>query len=163
MIYSIFVDMDDVLTDLHSEVLNTGKIDENFIKQLKDKSMSDEQFWKIVNDAGVEFWSKMQWTSNGKKLWNLIFPSNPTILSAYSKNGIHIIEGKKIWIKNNVSNARHILCLREEKQKFAHPNAILIDDREDNIREWEQSGGIGILYHDKNFDIIKLKITRYLI
>jgi len=162
MIYSIFVDMDDVLTDLHSEVLNTGKIDENFIKQLKDKSMSDEQFWKIVNDAGVEFWSKMQWTSNGKKLWNLIFPSNPTILSAYSKNGIHIIEGKKIWIKNNVDNARHILCLREEKQKFAHPNAILIDDRKDNIKEWQESGGIGIFYEDKDFDNIKITIMKYL-
>ena len=155
--------MDDVLTDLHSEVLNTGKIDENFIKQLKDKSMSDEQFWKIVNDAGVEFWSKMQWTSNGKKLWNLIFPSNPTILSAYSKNGIHIIEGKKIWIKNNVDNARHILCLREEKQKFAHPNAILIDDRKDNIKEWQESGGIGIFYEDKDFDNIKMKIIKYLV
>ena len=163
MKYSIFVDMDDVLTDLHNQIINTGKVGEEEIQKLKQKTMSDEHFWEIVNESGVEFWSKMNWTSNGKKLWNLISPANPTVLSAYSKKGIHIIEGKKIWIKNNINNARHILCLREEKQKFAHPNAVLIDDREDNIDEWEQSGGIGIFYEDKNFDNIKLKIARYLI
>jgi len=52
--------------------------------------------------------------------------------------------------------------VREEKQKYASQNSILIDDREDNIREWKERGGIGIFYEDKNFDDIKLKIMKYL-
>jgi rhodanese-related sulfurtransferase len=163
MRYSIFVDMDDVLTDLHNRLISTGKIKEDTFQQIKEKSLREKLFWEVVNDGGVEFWSRMGWTSNGKKLWNLIYPNRPTILSACKKDGKFMVDGKKMWIKKNVNNARHILCLREEKQKFAHPNAVLIDDREENIKEWEQSGGIGIFYEDKNFDDIKLTITRYLI
>ena len=32
------------------------------------------------------------------------------------------------------------------KQKYAAPNHILIDDRKDLIEEWESQGGIGILH-----------------
>ena len=32
------------------------------------------------------------------------------------------------------------------KAKYAAPNAILIDDRSDNIEAWKSAGGIGILY-----------------
>ena len=163
MKYKIFVDMDDVLTDLHKRLMDTGKIEEDTFQKIKEKSLRDELFWNIVNPGGVEFWSEMEWTKNGKKLWNLILPSNPTILSACNKDGIYTKEGKKIWIKNNLGNVNYILCLREEKQKYAHPNAVLIDDRKDNIEEWEQSGGIGIFYEDKNFDDIKLKIKKYLV
>jgi hypothetical protein len=34
------------------------------------------------------------------------------------------------------------------KQDFASPDAILIDDTEKNIKEWQAAGGIGILYKD---------------
>jgi len=54
------------------------------------------------------------------------------------------------------------LCLREDKQKYANSNSILIDDRKDNIREWKQRGGIGVLYNYNDFGNIKLKIKEYL-
>jgi len=166
MNYKIFVDMDDVLTDLHKRLMDTGKLEEDTFDKIEEKSLRDELFWNIVNPGGVEFWSEMEWTPNGKKLWELIFSHNPTILSACNKDGIYVKEGKKIWIKNNLGSLydiNYILCLREHKRTYAHHNTVLIDDRKDNIAEWEENGGIGILYEDKNFEIIKLKIIQYLI
>ena len=32
------------------------------------------------------------------------------------------------------------------KHKYAAPNHVLIDDREDIIKDWEDKGGIGILH-----------------
>ena len=162
MKYKFFLDMDDVITDLHGEIINTGKIKEDIFRKLKEKSISDNLFWKIINKKGVKFWSEMPWTSNGKKLWKLILPGNPTILSAYSKKSVYTVTGKKIWIKNNLGNVKHILCLRKDKKNYAYPSAILIDDRKDNIDEWKKNGGIGILYHNDGFDKFSLKIKKYL-
>jgi hypothetical protein len=38
------------------------------------------------------------------------------------------------------------LAYSHNKQKYASPNHVLIDDREDIIKEWEKKGGIGILH-----------------
>ena len=162
MKHKVFVDMDGVLTDLHGAMLATRQLGEDVIRSLEERTISDQIFWKIVNDAGLKFWSEMKWTPNGRKLWNLIAPRKPTIISACKKDGIYAVQGKKLWIKNNIGEAECILCLREAKQMHAHPKAVLIDDREDNIAEWEKSGGIGILYHDAKFEAISVKIREYI-
>ena len=84
MKYKIFVDMDGVITDLKKEFLSTGKCTEEEFKS----HISDEIFWKITNEAGLEFWSEMEWTPNGKELWNLVLPYSPIVLSACTKDGI---------------------------------------------------------------------------
>ena len=47
------------------------------------------------------------------------------------------------------------------KARFAGPNKILIDDREDNIAAWKAAGGIGILHTDAFSTIAKLKEIGY--
>jgi len=163
MKHKLFIDMDGVLTDLDKELLKTGKISPEDFQKIKDKTMEGMVFWRIVNESGLKFWSEMEWTANGEKLWNMVSKYDPTILSAYDKKGIYSYEGKKIWIRKNLNNVRSILCFREEKQEYARNGYVLIDDREDNIAEWEQRGGIGILYCDKDFDSIKNKIEKHLI
>jgi hypothetical protein len=34
----------------------------------------------------------------------------------------------------------------KNKQKYAAPNHVLIDDRKDIIERWEEAGGVGILH-----------------
>ena len=43
------------------------------------------------------------------------------------------------------------------KQDLAEPNAILIDDREDNIERWIEAGGIGIRHTSTASTIKQLK------
>ena len=40
---------------------------------------------------------------------------------------------------------------------MASPNAILIDDRKDNIEQWIEAGGIGIHHTSTNSTIKKLQ------
>lgn len=156
--YKIYCDMDDVITDFQGTVFDiSGKT----VFELKSDG-GDGTLWKYINSAGLEFWSQMRWTKNGKKLWDLISPYNVTILSAYTKEGEYTVQGKKIWMKENLGEVDYILCLREEKQRYANEKSVLIDDRDTNIDEWVKSGGIGILYQDSNFGKLRDKIKSYM-
>ena len=45
----------------------------------------------------------------------------------------------------------------DKKQEFATPESILIDDREQNIQQWRQAGGIAIHHTSANDTIEQLK------
>ena len=102
-----------------------------------------KKFWEPINKAGASFWIKMKWMPDGKQLWNYIKPYNPELLSAPSYQESSRI-GKRVWVKRNTPGTKLILRQAERKQEFATPNAILIDDRADNIQRWNNAGGIGI-------------------
>lgn len=56
------------------------------------------------------------------------------------------------WMKDNFGHFNikvNIGPYSRDKWKWAKPGDILIDDRADNIQEWNAAGGIGIL-HDTN-------------
>lgn len=151
--YSIFVDMDGVLSDFEKA---TNAIDPKVkYKDITDKD--DTIFWGHIAKGGLKFWSDMPWTKDGKKLWSFIKQYNPTILSAPARTLPDSKKGKKIWIKREVNNNPVIFARARDKQKYANPNAILIDDLEKNIKQWEMSGGIGILHKNTNDTIKKLK------
>jgi 5'(3')-deoxyribonucleotidase len=59
--------------------------------------------------------------------------------------------GKMMWLKREwpdvVKEKRVIICAGSEvKASVAGPGKILIDDKNENIDEWEAAGGMGILY-----------------
>ena len=57
-----------------------------------------------------------------------------------------IVTGKRLWRRDKTPNTKLILARSYNKKKYAAPNHILIDDRADNIQQWKDAGGIGILY-----------------
>ena len=136
--YEIYCDMDGVLVDFERgyEELTGKNIRGNHVKGNAD-------FWQPITDAGVEFWTKLKWMSDGKQLWNYIKKHKPSLLSAPSREESSRI-GKHIWVENNTPGVNLILRAADKKQEFASPNAILIDDRADNIQRWKDAGGIGI-------------------
>ena len=150
--YIIFCDLDGVLTDWDGAVekLGHGTIDD--IK----KKHGEDFVWKLIIKAGIHFWSDMSWTKDGKQLWDYIKRYRPTILSAPIAAQSSKI-GKKIWVKKNLGQVKLILESSKKKHLHATPNAILIDDRPDNIARWKQAGGIGILHTDAVSTIEKLK------
>jgi cytidyltransferase-like protein len=136
--YEIYCDMDGVLVDFERgyEELTGKNIRGNHVK-------GDADFWQPITDAGVEFWTKLKWMSDGKQLWNYIKKHKPSLLSAPSREESSRI-GKHIWVENNIPGVNLILRAADKKQEFASPNAILIDDRADNIQRWKDAGGVGI-------------------
>jgi hypothetical protein len=154
MNYTIYSDMDGVLSDFDKRFMEfSDGIPPGQYEQRKGR----EEFWKLIDDTvGVPFWAGMDWMSDGKEYWNYIEKYNPIILSAPSKKE-ESKYGKRIWKKRNMPNSKMILVPAWKKKEYANPTSILIDDRADNINQWEAAGGIGILHTDAASTIAKLK------
>ena len=145
----LFLDMDGVLTDF------TGaceKLGENMVFLY---STDKERFWKRVSSAGTGFWADMPWMEGGKELHGFLKSSgfSPKILSALPNPDLkaalaHARKGKRSWLRRELGICyaeEAILCFRPEKALHSGISRVLIDDNSDNIREWEEAGGIGIL------------------
>ena len=144
--YKIYCDMDGVLVDFEKGYFDlTGK-DTSY-------NTNPEEFWEPISKAGAAFWIKLQWMPDGKQLWDYIKGYNPELLSAPSREESSRI-GKFTWVKRNMSGTKLILHSAERKQEYATPNAILIDDRKDNIERWIAAGGVGI-HHISTENTIK--------
>lgn len=146
--YELFCDMDSVLTDFHRQFKEiSGGID---INKYSEKHGEDAT-WQFVSEYGEEFWSKMYWMPDGKKLWNYIKYKEPKILSTPTRNKLSR-SGKKKWVKQNLGNIE--VLLEQNKEKYSGKNKILIDDKLENIQKWNSMGGTGIL-HKTAIDTIK--------
>ena len=145
--YIFYCDLDGVLVDFNKGYYDlTGK-------DISGSFHSDVDFWNPINAAGRKFWADLEWIKDGKKLWDYIKKYNPTILSAPSRQ-IESRVGKHDWMRRELPGVRLILRSPETKREFANPNSILIDDRESNVIQWKESGGISIL-HTSAEDTIK--------
>lgn len=131
--------MDGVLCDFERAYRELTSID------LEGKHLDGKSFWAPINKAGVKFWSEMNWMEDGRELWNYIEQYKPKLLSAPSFEDSSRV-GKHEWVERELYGVPLLLRSAKHKKDFAEPNAILIDDREDNINDWVESGGIGILH-----------------
>lgn len=153
MDYKIFCDMDGVLCDFNTQFI---KFSDGIDPKIYEGMYGKDGFWDLINKIGVKFWAGMPWMSGGKKLWSYIEKYTPSLLSAPSYDDSSKI-GKRLWVKNNLPGAKLILAPAIEKQEYASPNHILIDDFDRNIEQWVNKGGIGILYKNTNQTIRELK------
>ena len=142
--YTLYCDMDGVLTDFDKRFKSLNP--EHLSAAQYQAKNGVEKFWDFIDvDNKIKFWVGMEWMPDGKELWDYIKDKQPTLLSAPSRNPASRL-GKRLWVKNNIPGTKLILKPAPEKQELAQPNAILIDDKEDNIQQWKDAGGIGILH-----------------
>jgi hypothetical protein len=148
--YTIYCDLDGVLVDFIKGYLElTGR-------DITGQFLNSKWFWEPIDRAGKKFWSDLEWTHDGKHLWNHIEKHNPKILSAPSRENDSII-GKHDWVKREIPGSQLLLRSPQNKKEFATPTSILIDDRLDNIEGWVNSSGIGILHKNAVHTIKQLK------
>ena len=63
------------------------------------------------------------------------------------------------WVKRNMPGVPVKFGFKADgKARFAGPNKILIDDREENISAWKAAGGIGILF--KSTEQVKNELSK---
>lgn len=150
MNYKIYCDMDGVLTDFEYAYQKLTGVN------LDGKHLNGKSFWEPIDKAGTKFWSEMKWMKDGHDLWDYIKKYKPKLLSAPSNEDSSRV-GKHEWVERELPGVPLLLRSAKHKKDFAEPNAILIDDREDNITGWIEKGGIGILHTNTNTTIKELK------
>jgi hypothetical protein len=138
--YTIYCDMDSVLVDF-----DRGYQELTGMTSQQADANGVEAFWEPLTKAGAKFWITLQWMPDGKQLWNYIKKYNPILLSAPSREESSKL-GKRVWVKRELPGVKLILKYASQKQEYASPTSILIDDRQKNIDQWEAAGGIGILH-----------------
>ena len=155
----IYVDMDGVLADFKKGAIKTTGMSINQWMSIP----SSKEKWAPIK-AQKDFWQTLPWMSGGKQLQSYVSKFDPHILSAYVEESYdpNCIPGKTEWLRRNagMTNRQKInLVRRKEKKLFAKKGkpAILIDDYEKNVRDFQQSGGIGIHHTDTSKTIAQLK------
>ena len=145
MDYKIYLDMDGVLVDFDQQFKDlTGMAPRDF-----EAKHGSKGFWEAIETAGVGFWRGMKWMPGGEELYNRVAKYDHALLSSPSRSETSKI-GKRLWRRDKTPNTKLILSRSHLKKNYASPLSILIDDRESNIKQWEDAGGIGILYISPN-------------
>ena len=143
MNYKIYSDMDGVITDFEESF---KKYSDGMTPEEYESKFGRNEFWKLIDKKGkVGFWVGMPWMSDGKEYWNYISKYDVELLSSPSYSDTSRL-GKRLWVRNNLPGIKLNLARAADKQNYAAPNHILIDDRVSNIEQWKSQGGIGILH-----------------
>ncbi len=139
----IYCDMDGVLCDFDLSYLEyKERAKKEGVLLPREISRIDE----IREVIDYSFWIEMPWALFGKELWDSIKMYNPTLLTAPPKPYKDIATiGKKGWAGIHLGENIPVI-VEIEKEMYAEHGAVLIDDRAENIRLWEEKGGIGILH-----------------
>lgn len=146
----IYIDLDGVLTDFEKEFKkHTGQTSSEYVK---DHPLSE--MWDVINNID-HFWLNMNWTPEGKKLWNSVKEYNPILLSAPADR-VHQCKSDKIaWVKREIGDVK--LILDSDKGKYAESGAILVDDMDKNITSWNAAGGTAIKHTDVHKTIKEIR------
>lgn len=107
----------------------------------------------------ISIWNTLPWMKDGRKLWSFLIMNykNVRILSAPARGAeTASIIGKRQWIKKEIGYDLDKCYFYRKKHIFASKDSILIDDREDNISNWRQYGGKGILHKNSDLTILTL-------
>ena len=151
MKYKIFLDMDGVLVNFDQQFKDIIRLPGKnyprtgmYPKEFK-LNHTIEEFWEAIDSAGVGFWRGMKWMPGGEALYNRAAKHDHVLLSSPSRSETSK-KGKRLWRRDKTPNTKLYLARSYNKRKFAAPNHILIDDREDTIGRWNTAGGTGIVY-----------------
>jgi hypothetical protein len=156
--YELFVDLDGVMADLTSYVEQLLGI--QIVTQSDGNWANDDEIWdQIRSIPGEPDFSKLKLLPDAMQLWNYIKPHRPHILTATGTPEQENAMKKRTFVQRHLTGHGNVHTVKASRMKaqFAHPTAILIDDRTKSTRPWKQAGGIAILHKNAAKTIEKLK------
>jgi len=136
----VYCDMDGVLTDYDASFTELfGDHPNNVFAILTEEEINN------VIDNTHSFWADMPWTKDGKELWNFIKDYSPILLTTPAET-VKTCKADKIRWKNKHLSKDVTIIFSNSKQDYAASDAILIDDKKENIEKFISKGGLGILH-----------------
>ena len=152
--YIVFCDLDGVLVDFEQGVRN------KFNKNIDD--LSPGIMWGVINKSKT-FFETLPWMPKGRELWSQIEQYNPIILTGIPHSSSTAVEQKIRWCQRELGpNVQVITCATKDKPNYCLYKAILIDDRRNNLKDWNDKGGKFILYDEDHLDSIVERIAEHM-
>lgn len=154
----IYCDLDGVLVNLKGRLSEINNMDCSSLDSNAFANLFYDTIGSYNYQQTISFWENLEKTSDCDMLWSEISKYQPLILSSASGNKATVV-GKKNWCKKNINLApERVFCSTKSrgKQNFSCPQAILIDDLEQNIKEFRAKGGHGILHVSADKTITEL-------
>ncbi|MFY7727971.1 MAG: hypothetical protein ACOVRN_00490 [Flavobacterium sp.] len=152
--YVVFCDLDGVLADFEEGVKRK-------FSQPPDQ-LSAGLMWGVIHKSNT-FFETLPWMPQGKALWARIQPYHPIILTGVTKNHESMTIQKRRWCARELgADVNVITCASKDKPKYCLTNAILIDDRPDNAKAWNEKGGKFMLYNEDYWEAVADRIDRHM-
>ena len=150
----IFLDLDGVVADFDTHKISQGKLRAN------GKTDYDK--------LDYAWWSTMPAFKGARKFYDELRDLAPVTFLTAPVTLKDCFAGKAQWVKDFVPEDKRVLgkiiiCPRQDKQYYARPTHILVDDNEDNITEWVAAGGIGIHHkgdYKETLEAVKKEVLR---
>lgn len=148
----IYFDMDGVLADFDRGVKELCGMEPQS-QNGKRSQTRDEAMWEKIRTID-HFYDKLELMPGAKELFDTVYRKygdRCEILTGIPKprRGIFTAGEDKInWVRRVLSEDATVnIVYREEKPQYCKGKEdILIDDAAQNIRQWEEIGGTGILH-----------------
>lgn len=167
----IYFDMDGVLVHFDAMRPNDKNLNHPSKELSPEMRAAKKQFWLDIEQQ-PNFWREIPEMPRIEQLLNVAKDKGEIFVLSKTPSAKHFIGGqkyvdfvadekRKYVLKhfNNFFDDKHIIICDGDKGKLIKPtkNDILIDDRQENINEWETHGGRGILFTNAILTMKKLR------
>lgn len=156
----IYLDMDGVLVDFMAGVARVTGVDRScfygmdnthfwgvieILEEQTGQPWTKEDFWKMVEDGGHDFWATLEKYPWADELYDLCRSLAPTVIMTSPGTHSSSASGKMAWIQSNLPDVERF-AITPCKHHMSHPGALLIDDSTEYCAKFEQYGGVAYLF-----------------
>lgn len=167
----IYFDMDGVLVHFDAMRPNDKNLNHPSKELSPEMRAAKKQFWLDIEQQ-PNFWRDIPEMPRIEQLLNVAKQSGEIFVLSKTPGAKHFIGGqkyvdfvadekRKYVLKHfgNFFDNKHIIICDGDKGELIKPthNDILIDDRQENINEWQTHGGQGILFTNAILTTKKLR------
>lgn len=152
MFKCVFLDMDGVLVDFNKgihAVHNRQDIYQTNFEMAKGKfhlaplwGISKKEFWEPTLTPG--FWESLDKTPEADDIVKHFQHSEVCILTTPSVDK-NCVPEKRNWMRNHYPHLAKNMIFTDVKKFLAGPGRCLLDDKDENVNEFDSNGGFGLI------------------
>ena len=159
----IYFDMDGVLADFEKGIRELCHMEPQS-QNGKRNAKVDDLMWEAIRNID-HFYEHLDLMPGAKDMFDTVYGKygdRCEILTGIPRPERGIVtsaDDKVAWTRRKLSDKVkiHTVSRKDKKQYCIGPETILIDDQERTIREWQETGGTGILHRNPEQTLAELK------
>lgn len=152
----IFLDIDGVLRDFMRGACIAHGADLDYVLASWRQGVWDDvtrilgggqehAFWRPINMYGPRFWRRLEETPWLYRMISLVESIDPQWHLVTMQSHRSAVKGTVAWIQDRWDHHRYYIC-GVTKRHISGPGRLLIDDKDSNVDEWRDEGGMAVLY-----------------